>query len=59
MDEALKLGNSRVFNVIILGVAAKHMDFEKDKWIEVIKATVPPKTVDINIAAFEKGYELA
>ena len=42
-----------------LSVAAKHMDFEKDKWIEVIKATVPPKTVDINIAAFEKGYELA
>ena len=59
MNEALKFGNSRVFNVIILGVAAKHMDFEKDKWIEVIKATVPPKTVDINIAAFEKGYELS
>ena len=39
--------------------SAKHMDFEKDKRIEVIKATVPPKTVDINIAAFEKGYELA
>ena len=58
MAEALKMGNSRVFNVIILGVAAKHMDFEKDMWIEVIKNTVPPKTIDINIAAFEKGYEI-
>ena len=56
MEEALKLGNSRVFNVIILGIAAKHMDFEKDMWLEVIRETVPPKTVDINIAAFERGY---
>ena len=56
MEEALAMGNSRVFNVIILGVAAKHMDFEKDMWIEVIKNTVPPKTVDINVAAFEKGF---
>ncbi|MCR5837261.1 MAG: indolepyruvate oxidoreductase subunit beta [Lachnospiraceae bacterium] len=58
MDEAIKMGNSRVFNVIILGAAAKRMDFPKEQWIEVIKNTVPPKTVDINVAAFEKGYEL-
>ena len=57
-EEALKMGNSRVFNVIILGVAAKHMDFPKEQWIEVVKNTVPPKTVDINIAAFERGYEI-
>ena len=59
MEEAIKMGNSRVFNTIILGVAAKHMDFPKEQWIEVVKHTVPPKTVDINVAAFEKGYELA
>ena len=58
MAEALDMGNSRVFNVIILGVAAKHMDFEKDMWIDVIKNTVPPKTIDINVAAFERGYEI-
>lgn len=59
MDEAIKMGNSRVFNVIILGIAAKNMDFPKEQWIEVIKKTVPPKTIDINVPAFEKGYELA
>lgn len=59
MEEAVKMGNSRVFNVIILGIAAKNMDFPKEQWIEVIKNTVPPKTVDINVAAFEKGYSLA
>ena len=56
--EALELGNSRVFNVIILGVAASKMDFEKEQWIAVIKKKVPPKTIDINVKAFERGYEI-
>ena len=58
MDEAKKLGNTRVFNTIIVGVAAKHMDFKKEQWLEVIEKTVPQKTIDINKAAFEVGYNL-
>ncbi|MCM1158822.1 MAG: indolepyruvate oxidoreductase subunit beta [Bacteroidales bacterium] len=54
--EALKLGNSRVFNNIVLGVAAKHMDFAKEDWLKVIADTVPPKTVEINQKAFLTGY---
>ena len=48
----------KVFNVVILGVAAKHMDFAKEDWIKVIEKTVPAKTIDINKAAFEAGYNL-
>ncbi|MBR2951227.1 MAG: indolepyruvate oxidoreductase subunit beta [Lachnospiraceae bacterium] len=59
MEEALKLGNSRVFNIIVLGVAAKHMDFSKEMWLDVIEKTVPPKTVEINKKAFLLGYESA
>ena len=44
--------------MIILGVAASKMEFPKEQWIEVIKKTVPPKTIDINIKAFERGYEI-
>ena len=57
-EEAKKLGNSRVFNMIVLGVAAQHMDFEKELWYEVIEKTVPPKTIEINKQAFEVGYQL-
>ena len=57
MEEAIKMGNSRVFNIIVLGVAAKHMDFSKEAWLEVIEKTVPPKTVEINKKAFLLGYE--
>ena len=56
MTEAKKLGNSKVFNIIVLGMAAQHMNFSKEDWIEVIKKTVPPKTVEINLKAFETGW---
>ena len=58
MAEALKLGNPRTFNIIVLGMAAKHMDFKKEDWLQVIENTVPPKTIDINKQAFEVGYNL-
>lgn len=54
--EAAKLGNPRVFNTIILGVAAQRMQFTKEQWLEVIANTVPPKTVEINQKAFLAGY---
>lgn len=58
MAEAKKLGNSRVFNIIVLGIAAQHMDYSKETWLTVIEKTVPPKTVEINKQAFEVGYSL-
>lgn len=56
MEEAIKLGNSKAFNVIVLGLAARHMDFAKEDWLKVIEKTVPQKTVDINRKAFLIGY---
>lgn len=57
-EEAKKLGNPRVFNMIVLGAAAQHMDFEREAWYEVIERTVPPKTIAINKEAFDTGYRL-
>ena len=56
-EKALELGNSRVFNIIVLGMAARHMDFDREEWLRVIEKTVPPKTVEINKKAFLLGYE--
>ena len=57
--KALELGNSRVFNIIVLGMAAKHMDFSVEEWLKVIEKTVPPKTVALNQKAFLTGFESA
>lgn len=56
MSEAKKLGNSKVFNIIVLGIAAQHMDFTEEDWLTVIEDTVPKKTIDINKKAFIVGY---
>ncbi len=56
MAEAAKLGNTRTFNVIVLGMAARHMDFSKEDWLKVIENTVPEKTIEINKKAFMLGY---
>ena len=54
---ALELGNSKVLNSVVLGYAASSIGFDKDTWLDVISATVPAKTVEINKTAFIRGYE--
>lgn len=56
--EAEKMGNTRIFNTIILGLTATKMEFSKEAWVETIKAIVPPKTVELNLKAFEVGYAM-
>ena len=51
------LGNPKVLNCAVLGLAARHIGFAKEDWLRVLKATVPPKTVEINTLAFKAGYE--
>lgn len=58
MNEAKTLGNSKVFNIVVLGSAAQHMEFSKEDWYRVIEKTVPPKTIEINKKAFDAGYTL-
>ncbi len=55
---AEEAGSSRSVNVVLLGLAAKHIGLDKQEWLDAVRATVPAKTVDVNVAAFEKGYEL-
>lgn len=54
---AKELGNSKVLNSVVLGLAAKHIGFSEENWLEVLQNTVPQKTIEINTKAFKKGYE--
>ena len=54
---AAELGNSKVLNSVVLGLAAKYLPFAREDWLETIATTVPPKTVALNQEAFLKGYE--
>ncbi len=56
---ARDLGNERAANTMLLGVLSTALDFTADDWRDVISRFVPPKTVDINLKAFDQGREWA
>lgn len=53
---AEEAGSVKAVNVVLIGVMAKRMSLSKEEWMETIRATVPPKFVDMNLKAFELGY---
>ena len=53
---SLEAGSSKAVNVVLIGVLAKSMDISKETFIKVINETVPPKFLEMNLKAFELGY---
>lgn len=53
---ALEAGSPKAVNVALMGVVAKNTDIEREIWDETVKVTVPPKFVDLNLRAFDLGY---
>jgi indolepyruvate ferredoxin oxidoreductase beta subunit len=56
---ALKLGNTRLVNTILLGVLSNAIDLEEDKWIKVIERMAPKGTGEINKQAFLEGRAIS
>ncbi len=54
-DTAEKLGNTRTVNIIMLGALSNFLDLRTEVWLDCIRAKVPPKTVKLNMRAFEEG----
>lgn len=55
---AKEAGNIKAVNVVLIGILAKSMDVDKEIWLETIKETVPQKFLDVNLKAFELGYNM-
>ncbi len=58
-DIAKEVGNVKSSNVVMLGALSHALDFDEAAWKEAIASSVPPKTVDVNMAAFEAGRAFA
>ncbi|MDR0584001.1 MAG: indolepyruvate oxidoreductase subunit beta [Treponema sp.] len=58
-EEAIKLGNVRVMNIILLGATIKLMELDSINWDEIIRKNVKSAFVDINLKALSRGKELA
>ncbi len=57
-EEARKLGNARVMNVILLGVLIKQMGLEGIDWPAIIAQNVKEQFRGINLQALELGLSL-
>jgi len=53
---AIKAGNAKTVNVVLIGLLARYTNIKKDSWIDAIGRTVPPKFIEINKTAFNLGY---
>ncbi len=53
---AEEAGNAKAINVVLIGALAKSTSIPKETWLEAIKQTVPAKFLEINLKAFELGY---
>ncbi len=56
VTEGLKLGSEKVANTFLLGILAKQMAIPIAFWKEAIEENVPPKSIEMNLKAFEIGY---
>ena len=55
---ALQCGDIRAVNVVLIGCLARRIAIDKPVWLEVIKATVPARALEVNLRAFEEGYAI-
>ncbi len=53
---ATEAGSIKAVNVVLIGVMAKSTAIPYDVWLETIRETVPPKFLEVNLKAFELGY---
>jgi len=59
LEIAWKLGNIKVLNIVMLRLMAKSTGIPLEIWHEAIRQTVKEKFVDLNLKAFNEGYNMS
>lgn len=54
--KAVALGSIKVANTILMGMLAKCLKIDKRLWTETISENVPKKFIQMNLDAFDLGY---
>jgi indolepyruvate ferredoxin oxidoreductase beta subunit len=56
--EAEKLGNMKAQNIVLLGALTKQLALDKVDWKDLVAKSVPAKLVDLNLAAYDVGFNM-
>lgn len=58
-EAGAKLGSSKIANTFLIGILAKRVpEIDAKYWKQAIENNVPPKTVALNLEAFDFGYNM-
>lgn len=53
---AHEAGDGRAVNVVLIGALARRVGGDAQLWREAVRACVPPKFLEVNLRAFDAGY---
>ncbi len=53
---AKQAGSAKAVNVVLMGAMVKRMGLDKEVFVKAVESTVPAKYRELNINAFEMGY---
>lgn len=56
IDSQEILGNLKSINLLLLGILSKFLGIKKKYWLESIKEIIPEEYININLKAFERGF---
>jgi len=54
-----ELGSVKVLNIYMVGILASLLPLDSTVWTHAIQKFAPPKFLELNLKAFEKGYQEA
>lgn len=54
---AKECGNIKAVNIVLIGVLAKSTNIKKEVWLKSMEEVIPQKFLDVNIKAFNAGYD--
>ena len=55
---AEKIGDVKVAGIVLVGALSVHLPFAEDTWRQALTRNVPPKWLEMNLAAFAAGREV-
>lgn len=53
---ANEAGSAKAVNIVLMGRLAKRFSIPRERWLEALKNAVAPKFIDMNLKAFDLGY---
>ena len=56
---AMELGSAKCMNIVLFGAMTKALELDDIDWEQIIRETVPPKFLELNLAAYRAGRAAA